>query len=198
MIIPEYGRNVQKMVDYLLTIENREERNKQANNLIEIIGNLNPQVREEADPRHKLWDHLYIMSDFKLEVDSPYPPPSPDELQRKPEKMEYPKNSRKYRHYGNILQGMVHYLAELDQGEEKEALKEALANQMKKTYLTWNKDHVDDEVIIKEMNDIAGGKLELSDLNLVEKSELLPPQANHGAPKRKYKKRKKRPKNKNR
>lgn len=173
MIIPEYGRNVQKMVDHLQTIEDRTERLKQAENLVEIIGNLNPQMGDVDDARHKLWDHLYIMSDFKLDVDSPFPPPSPEELNEKPALVEYPSTTRTYRHYGNITRKMVEYVAEQPAGEEKEALKEAVANHMKKTYLLWNKDNVDDQVILKEMNALAKGKLQLDEVNLSEKHELV-------------------------
>ncbi len=173
LIIPEYGRNVQKMVDYLSTIENREERNKQAQNLIEIIGNLNPQVRDVPDFRHKLWDHLFIMSDFKLDVDSPYPKPSEETFKEKPELLDYPKNNRKYRHYGNVIRKMIQYAVEQPAGEEKERLKVAIANHMKKTYLIWNKDTVDDQVILKEMNDLAEGQLKLDDMNLKDKQDLV-------------------------
>lgn len=173
LIIPEYGRNVQKMVDYLLSIENREERNKQAQNLIEIIGNLNPQIRDVADFKHKLWDHLFIMSDFKLNVDSPYPKPSEETFKEKPELVPYPRNNRRYRHYGNVIRKMIDYAVEQPAGEEKEKLKIAIANHMKKTYLIWNKDTVDDEVILQEMNDLANGQLKLDDMNLKNKQELV-------------------------
>lgn len=188
MIIPEYGRNVQKMVDHLQSIEDSEERLRQAENLVEIIGNLNPQMGDVEDARHKLWDHLYIMSDFKLDVDSPFPPPSPEELNEKPAPVEYPSTSRTYRHYGNIIRKMVEYVAEQPKGEEKEALKEAIANHMKKTYLLWNKDNVDDSVILKEMNALAKGKLQLDEVSLSEKHELV---QNIG--KKKFKKRSKKP-----
>lgn len=186
MIIPEYGRNVQKMVDHLVTLENDEERNRQAKNLVEIIGNLNPQIRDVPDFKHKLWDHLYIMSDFKLEVDGPYPKPSPESFQEKPKDMEYPETSRRYRHYGNIIRKMVQYAAGLEAGEEKEALKEAVANHMKKTYLLWNKDNVEDSVILKEMNALAEGKLDLEKVELSEKTDLV-----QNPPKKKFKKRSK-------
>jgi hypothetical protein len=193
LIIPEYGRNVQKMVDHLLTIENREERNEQAQNLVDIIGNLNPQIRNVPDFKHKLWDHLYIMSDFKLEVDGPYPKPDPETFQAKPNEMPYPASSATYRHYGNITRKMVEYTAKLEAGEEKEALKTALANHMKKTYLLWNRDHVEDSVILKDMNRLAKGELKLEEISLSEKTDLV----GHTSPKRKYhKKRKKRYKGK--
>ena len=197
LIIPEYGRNVQKMVDYLSTIEDREERNKQAQNLVEIIGNLNPQVRDVPDFKHKLWDHLFIMSDFKLDVDSPYPKPSEETFREKPELLEYPHNNRKYRHYGNVIRKMIQYAVEQEPGEYKERLKIAIANHMKKTYLIWNKDTVDDEVILKEMDDLADGKLKLDDMNLKDKQDLVKahkrPTHNHqnnkrGRGRKKYKK----------
>jgi hypothetical protein len=181
LIIPEYGRNVQKMVHHLLSIENDEERNKQAQNLIEIIGNLNPQIRDVPDFRHKLWDHLFIMSEFKLNVESPYPKPSEESFKEKPELVPYPQNNRKYRHYGNVIRKMIEYAVAQPAGEEKEKLKMAIANHMKKTYLIWNKDTVDDAVILREMNDLADGQLVLDDMNLKAKQELVKnaPKRNH-------------------
>ena len=182
LIIPEYGRNVQKMVHHLLTIKDREERNKQAQNLIDIIGNLNPQIRDVPDFKHKLWDHLFIMSDFKLDVDSPYPKPSEETFKEKPELLSYPRNNRKYRHYGNVIRKMIDYAVAQPAGEEKEKLKVAIANHMKKTYLIWNKDTVDDDVILQEMNALANGQLKLEDMNLKDKQQLVkgsPKQRSH-------------------
>ncbi len=173
LIIPEYGRNVQKMVEHLITIENDEERNKQTQNLIEIIGNLNPQIRDTPDFRHKLWDHLFIMSGFKLDVDSPYPKPSEETFKEKPELLSYPVKNRRYRHYGTVVRKMIDYAVEQPAGEEKEKLKMAIANHMKKTYLIWNKDTVDDEVILKEMNELAKGQLKLDNMSLKDKQELV-------------------------
>lgn len=173
LIIPEYGRNVQKMVGHLLTIEDREQRNIQAQNLIDIIGNLNPQIRDVPDFKHKLWDHLFIMSNFTLDVDSPYPKPSEESFREKPERVPYPRNNRRYRHYGNVIRKMIDYAVEQPAGEEKEKLKIAIANHMKKTYLIWNKDTVDDDVILKEMNDLAKGQLKLDDMSLKHKQELV-------------------------
>lgn len=173
LIIPEYGRNVQKMVDYLLTIEDRDERNKQAQNLVEIIGNLNPQVRDVPDFKHKLWDHLFIMSDFRLDVDPPYPKPDIETFREKPESVDYPANNRRYRHYGNIIRQMIQYAVEQEPGDYKERLKVAIANHMKKTYLIWNKDTVDDQVILNEMNELAEGQLKLENMDLKDKQELV-------------------------
>lgn len=174
LIIPEYGRNVQKMVDHLSTFKDREERNRQARNLIEIIGNLNPQIRDTPDFRHKLWDHLFIMSDFKLDVDSPYPVPTPESLMEKPELVSYPENSTRYRHYGNIIKGMIKHAVELEEGEYKTELVNAIANQMKKTYLLWNKDSVEDDVILKELRILSENKLSTEGISLSEKHELVP------------------------
>lgn len=186
MIIPEYGRNVQRMVDYLLTIENREDRNKQAKNLIAIIANLNPQVYEvDEDPEHKLWDHLYIMSDFKLDVDSPFPPPAPESLMEKPKPVEYPKTTRRYRHYGNITRSMVDYAKTLEEGEEKQALIESIGNVMKKNYLVWNKDNVEDDVILNNLKDLSEGALNTEGVSLSEKRELVQNNNNHNHNKRK-------------
>ncbi len=173
IIIPEHDRNVQKMADHLMTIEDRKERNKQAQYLIEIIGNLNPKIRNVPDFKHELWDRLFIMSNFTLDVDSPYPKPSPQTFKEKPELLSYPETSNKYRHYGNIMKKMLKYTVEQPQGEYRENLKQALANHMKKTYLIWNKDTVEDSVILKEMNDITEGKLDLKNINLIEKQDLM-------------------------
>lgn len=201
MIIPEYGRNVQNMVHYLLEIEDREERNKQARNLIAVIANLNPQVYQtDEDPEHKLWDHLYIMSDFKLDVDAPYPPPSPEELYGKPEAMEYPRKERLMRHYGSLVRKMIDYAVALPEGEERQALTESIANVMKKHYLTWNKDNVEDRVILENLESLSEGKLKLEGLDLADKSELAlananankkPHQQGHSAYKRKKRKKRK-------
>lgn len=174
LIIPEYGRNVQKMVDHLLTLDDREERNRQAQNLIEIIGNLNPLVRDVPDFKHKLWDHLFIMSDFRLDVDPPYPKPSPETFMEKPEQVPYPVNNRKYRHYGNVIRKMIEFAVKQEPGEYKENLKISIANHMKKTYLIWNKDTVGDDIILKEMNELAGGQLKLDDMELRDKHDLVP------------------------
>lgn len=172
LIIPEYGRNVQKMVDYLSTIENREERNLQTQNLIEIIGNLNPQIRDVSDFKHKLWDHLFIMSDFKLDVDSPYPVPVPETLMEKPKEVEYPTKSGRYRHYGNVLKDMLTHCLTLEEGEYRDRLVNAVANHMKKTYLIWNRDTVENDVILKEITNLTDGKLDLSKVVLLEQKEI--------------------------
>ena len=163
LIIPEYGRHVQSMVDFAISIEDREERNKVARSIIDVIGNLNPHLRDVADFQHKLWDHLFIMSDFKLDVDSPYPIPSRESLYVKPEALPYPQSNIKYRYYGKTIINMIDYCVEMEDGELKEGLVRAIANQMKKSYLTWNKDTVADTVILKHLEELSNGKLKPSD-----------------------------------
>jgi hypothetical protein len=164
--IPEYGRNVHNMVSYCMGIEDKEHRNKVAQSIIDVMGNLNPHLRDVPDFKHKLWDHLFIMSSFKLDVDSPYPIPTADTFEEKPELVEYPQKSARYRHYGGIVRKMIAYAVQLEEGELKEGLKVAIANQMKKSYMLWNKDTVHDDVIFSELSDISGGKIQLSDIEL--------------------------------
>jgi len=166
MGIPEYGRNVQNMVNHCLSIEDREKRNKVAQSIIDVIGNLNPHLRDVPDFKHKLWDHLFIMSDFKLDVDSPYPIPNAETFEEKPNKVRYPKKSRTFRHYGNVVKEMVKVALAMEEGPMKEGLIISIANQMKKAYLTWNKDTVDDAVILKELNILANGGLSVEGLEL--------------------------------
>lgn len=164
--IPEYGRNVQRMVDHCMSIANREQRNKVAQSIIDVIGNLNPHLRDVPDFKHKLWDHLFIMSNFKLDVDSPYPIPTPSTFESKPDRVSYPDRNDKYRHYGHIIRKMINYAVQLENGPLKEGLILSIANQMKKSYLMWNKDTVDDAVIFQELKVLSKGQLVLGDVEL--------------------------------
>lgn len=164
--IPEYGRNVQRMVDYCLTIEDKEHRSKVAQSIIDVIGNLNPAIRDAPDYAHKLWDHLFIMSEFKLEVESPYPIPTAESFVGLPDEVPYPEKSRKFRHYGTIVKTMVQRAVSLDDGEEKEALTYGIAYAMKRNYLKFNKDTVDDKTIIADLQEIAEGKLKTDGIEL--------------------------------
>ena len=163
LIIPEYGRNVQKMVHSIINIEDREKRNHQAKSIIEVMGNLNPHLRDVPDFKHKLWDHLFIMSDFNLDVDSPYDRPSKESFEEPPEILKYSDNNIKFRHYGKILPLIIKRTIDLEEGEYKELLVFAIANHMKKCYLTWNKSAVEDEVILKHLSQISENKLEMKD-----------------------------------
>ncbi|MHA7110501.1 DUF4290 domain-containing protein [Sunxiuqinia elliptica] len=171
--LPEYGRNIQNMVDHVLTIENREERNLAARTIIDIMGNLYPYLRDINDFKHKLWDHLAIMADFKLDIDYPYDPPRPETFQEAPKKVEYASNNIRFRYYGKVLERMVDEAAAYEDGEEKEILITMLANHMKKCYLTWNKDAVDDEKIYLDLEEISKGKVKRDNLNLAETRDIL-------------------------
>ena len=158
LALPEYGRNIQNMVDYLMTIEDRDKRNKSAQTVIDVMGNLYPYLRDVPEFKHKLWDHLAIMTDFKLDIDYPYDPPSPDILTEKPNTVPYNQHNIKYRHYGRTMELIIKE-ADNFEGEEREIIIEQIANHMKKSYLAWNKDAVEDEKIFEDLIELSGGKL---------------------------------------
>lgn len=162
LIIPEYGRHLQKLIDLATEIENKEERNKAAKYIIDVMGTLNPHLRDVPDFQHKLWDQLFIMSDFKLDVDSPYPIPSREVLNQKPERLSYPQNFPKYRFYGNNIKYMIDVANKWEEGELKNALIIVIANHMKKCYLSWNKDTVEDKIIFNHLFELSGGKIDLT------------------------------------
>ncbi|HJS00333.1 MAG TPA: DUF4290 domain-containing protein [Flavobacterium sp.] len=168
LIIPEYGRHLQKLIDQATLIEDAEVRNKAAKYIIQVMGTLNPHLRDVPDFQHKLWDQLFIMSDFKLDVNSPYPIPSREVLQLKPDVLKYPQNFPKYRYYGNNIKYMIDVANKWEEGEMKSALVKVIANHMKKSYLSWNKDTVKDDVIFEHLYELSGGKL-----NLLQSSEEL-------------------------
>lgn len=173
LIIPEYGRHLQKMVEHAVAIEDEAERNKVAKSIIAVMGNMQPHLRDVPDFQHKLWDQLFIISDFKLDVDSPYPKPSRELLEERPQTMTYPQNFPKYRFYGNNIKRMIDEALKWEEGELKEALIYAIANHMKKSYLNWNRETVDDEVIFEHLKELSGGKI-----NLKNKEEDLSEAAN--------------------
>ncbi len=175
MSLPEYGRNVQKMVDHIKTIEDRAERNRAARTIIQIMGNLNPHLRDEGDFKHKLWDHLALIADFDLDIDSPYPLPEPTKFIEKPKQIPYRQGDIRYLHYGRIIELMIDAACEMKEGEEREYLTTLIVNQMKKSYITWNRSQVADEVIISDMKMLSGGKLKMTDgVKILEVKELLP------------------------
>ncbi|MEY8020139.1 DUF4290 domain-containing protein [Muriicola sp. SD30] len=175
LIIPEYGRHFQKMVDYAMSIKDREERNKVAQSIISVMGNLQPHLRDVPDFQHKLWDQLFIMSDFKLDVDSPFPITSQELLQARPEPLEYPQNHPKYRFYGNNIKRMIDVAIQWEKGDKRAGLEYAIANHMKKCYLNWNKDTVDDKVIFKHLYELSDGQIDLASdgANLTESVQFL-------------------------
>ena len=164
-----YGRHIQKMINYASSRESKEERNKLANSIISVMGNLQPHLRDVADFQHKLWDQLFIMSDFKLDADSPFEKPSKEVLNAKPEPLSYPQNFPKYRFYGNNIKIMIDEAVKWDDGEMKEALVLTIANHMKKCFLNWNKDSVKDQVIFDHLYELSDSKIDIRD----SKEELL-------------------------
>ena len=169
LIIPEYGRHIQKMINYASSRESKEERNKLANSIISVMGNLQPHLRDVPDFQHKLWDQLFIMSDFKLDADSPFEKPSKEVLNAKPEPLSYPQTFPKYRFYGNNIKIMIDEAVKWDAGEMKEALVLTIANHMKKCFLNWNKDSVKDQVIFDHLYELSETKIDIRD----SKEELL-------------------------
>ncbi|MGI6324080.1 MAG: DUF4290 domain-containing protein [Bacteroidales bacterium] len=175
MALPEYGRNVQKMVDHIKTIEDRNERNRAARTIIQIMGNLNPHLRDEGDFKHKLWDHLALIAEFDLDIDSPYPMPEPTRFVEKPKQIPYQQGNIKFLHYGKIIELMIDAAVKLEEGEEKEYMTTLIVNQMKKSYVTWNRSQVADEVIINDLNYLSKGKLKITEgVKILEIKELLP------------------------
>ena len=159
LAIPEYGRHIHKMIQQVLAEEDKEERNKQAQAIIGIMGNLNPHLRDVADFQHKLWDQLFIMSDFKLDVNAPFPKPDAEVLAAPPTPLAYPQSFPKYRFYGNNIKGMIDVIVEWEEGDLKQALVYVIANHMKKCFLNWNKDTVDDKVIFGHLAELSDGKI---------------------------------------
>ncbi len=162
LIIPEYGRHFQKMVDHAVSIEDPVERNKIAQAIISVMGNLQPHLRDVPDFQHKLWDQLFIMSDFNLDVESPFPITSKEILRQRPEPLEYPQNFPKYRFYGNNIKQMIDVAVEWEKGDKRSGLEYAIANHMKKCYLNWNKDVVDDKAIFKHLFELSDGQIDLA------------------------------------
>ncbi len=163
LIIPEYGRHMQKMINYAKTRETKEERNKIAKGIIAVMGNMQPHLRDVPDFQHKLWDQLFIMSNFELDADSPYEIPTKEIYEERPEVLEYPQNFPKYRFYGNNIKTMIDVANTWEEGELKEALLYTIANHMKKCFLNWNKDTVEDDVIYNHLYELSGGKIDLKD-----------------------------------
>jgi hypothetical protein len=176
MALPEYGRNVQKMIDHIKTIEDRNERNRAAKTIIQIMGNLNPHLRDEGDFKHKLWDHLALIANFDLDIDSPYPLPEPTKFIEKPKLIPYRQGDIRFLHYGRIIELMIDAAIEMPDSEEKEYLTTLIVNQMKKAYITWNRSQVADEVIIGDMKFLSRGKLKMTEgVKILEIKELMPP-----------------------
>lgn len=161
--LPEYGRNIQQMAEYCKTIKDREQRNRAANEVISIMGNMFPHLRDIRDFKHKLWDHLAIMTDFELDVDYPYELVKKEDLHKKQDPIPYNTNRIKIRHYGRTTERMIERAIELPDGDDKKAMVMLIANHMKKQYLTWNKNSVNDEIVKNDLERLSDGLLSLGD-----------------------------------
>ena len=182
LVIPEYGRHVQLMINQIMETQNREERNKMAKAVIGIMGNMNPHLRDVPDFQHKLWDQLFIMSNFELDVDIPYEKPQKEVLEQKPDRLTYPQRNPKYRFYGNNIKSMINVAVNWEDGDLKNALVYNIANHMKKCFLNWNKDTVQDEVILNHLVELSDNKLKVKeeDLPLTDASEFLKIRSKNG------------------
>ena len=163
MQIPEYGRNIQKMIEYAKTLADKSERNKAANSIIKVMGQVNPYLKANEDLTHKLWDHMFIISGFNFDVDSPFPKPLREDFETGPDKIPYPENEIAFRHYGRIVEQMIKTVAAEENEEERLKMGVGVANIMKRAYLNWNRDTVENRVILKNLRDMSGGRINLPD-----------------------------------
>jgi len=175
LIMPEYGRNIQRMVQHAVTIEDRDERTRCVNTIVNIMGNFFPYLRDISDFKHKLWDNVAIMSDFKLDIDYPYEIVKEENLNAPPERIPYKTNKMRYQHYGITLEKMIEKVADYEEGDERNELIRLIANQMKKCFLTWNKEVVDNKKIFEDLKELSNGKLDYTDdsFKLVESRDVL-------------------------
>ena len=178
LLMPEYGRNIQMMVEYCKSLPSKEERNEVAKTIVEFMGQRNPHLSDEENYKHKLWDHLYILADYDLDVDAPYPFPTKEELAQKPNRMDYPSFDNEYKFYGKSILQLIDKAIELEEGEEKEALIQVIANNMKKSYNVYNKEHVQDEVIFRHLKELSQDKLDLTGIETLDKSKIYHPSRN--------------------
>ena len=185
LVISEYGRHIQKLVEHAMTLKDKKERQKMANGIIDIMGELNPQLRDVADFKHKLWDHLFVISNFELDVDSPYEKPILEKLFEKPEPLAYPNSKIKYNHYGKVIELMIDEAVKMEDQELKSKLVIAIANQMKKSYVNWNLDTVEDEIILNQLTKLSKSKLSVPEGTELSKFTPNPKQQNPHARKKK-------------
>jgi len=170
----EYGRNIQKMVEYIIQIPDREERTRAAQALVKCMEQITPEQKDYTDYKRKLWDHLHIISDFRLDVDATYPLPSKEQVELKPQPIPYSDNKIKYRHYGRNVQKMIDYVSTLDTDHpDRKAMIRVIGNSMKMAYLTWNSDNVADDVILEQMKELSDGKIDTEGIKLAPTNELL-------------------------
>lgn len=172
LLMPEYGRHIQQLVEHCKSLPTKEERNEMAVAIVEFMGQRNPHLRDEENYKHKLWDHLYILANYELDVDAPYTFPTIEEIAQKPKRMAYPSFDNDYKFYGKSILQLIEKAIELEEGEEKEALIEVIANNMKKSYNVYNKEHVQDEVIFRHLKELSENRLDLTGIDTLEKSRI--------------------------
>lgn len=176
MQIPEYGRNIQKMIEHAKTIENREERNRAVKSIIKVMGQVNPSLKGNEDLTHKIWDHMFIIANFDIDVDAPFPKPIKEDLEKGPDKIPYPETEITYRHYGRVIEEMIKKVSNEENEEERTKMGIGLANMMKRAYLNWNRDSVEDRVIKKDLREMSGGKILVPvETELMNAKDLIDP-----------------------
>ena len=202
LMLPEYGRNVQNMIQHAMEIEDRSERNRATEAIIEVMGQLNPHLRDVDDFKHKLWTHLFVMSDFQLDADSPYELPKKEELASKPDRVEYPSSKIRFGHYGKYTQKILEDASSIGENGEKKYLTRTMANFMKKQFLVFNNDAVENTVIANQLSELSKRELtlenpeELISTNVILKYYNIQPNQNktntkkqqNQQPKKKFKK----------
>ncbi len=166
LVLKEYGRNVQKLAEYLVTLKSKEERTALANVLINLMKQLNPTVRENNDTNQRIWDHLHFMADLKLDIDGPYPVPEEGSLYKKPKRVAYNMNRITYKHYGRNVELLIDRAVVLEDPEEKMAASVYIFKLMKGFYATWNKENTDDEIILQQLKELSGGRIDLTPADL--------------------------------
>ncbi len=168
----EYGSSIQKLVDNMVNIEDRSTRTRYAHILVELMRQIHPNMKDGQDYYNKLWDDLYIMSEFTLDVDSPYPPPSEEALGKKPQHVPYNTHHLKFRHFGRNVDLLVAKAIALEDAEERRAFVSYLTRLMRTFYQTWNKESVEDETIYQSLIEISNGKL-ADDIQLIREQGLV-------------------------
>lgn len=190
LIMKEYGRNVQNMVEEAVKIEDREERNKAVQHIVELMGRMYPYLKNLRDFKHKLWDHLVIMSDFKLDIDAPHELPTRETFSKPPKKIPYTQSRFRQKYYGKNIQKMIRLAAEMEAGEERDLLVALIGNQMKKSYALWNKDGVTDDIIFSDIRKISNEQIDIPEHIKLSEAKRLTNVKNNKTKKRKKKKKK--------
>ena len=162
LTMPEYGRHIQNMINHAISLTEKKERQDCVDAIIASMGQMNPHLRDVKEFTHKLWDHLHIMSNFQLNVESPYPKPEKDKLTEKPEPMQYPGHQIRFSYYGNTIPNMIETALNM-KGVEKDIMTGMIANQMKKSYILFNESSVDNNIIKLHLKQLSNGKLKLAD-----------------------------------